>query len=289
MWLLEHQLCSLVLARIILRWDIQRTGIKPVFSGAQNISVGSRSGGNLTSGSTNVSIGYSALYSLSTGTANIAIGKNAGYTTTIANAVTTGSNNIFIGENSGPGTTSQLTNSIAIGYGSLVTASNSMVLGNSSVSVGINTSAPSEKLEVVGNVKATSFISTSDRRLKKNIFPVSGKEIIEQLSGVSWQWKADEQTDAGVIAQDVEKVMPYAVITDAKTGFKAVKYNALIAPLIEATKDLYGLCEDSKIKISSQEREIASLRSENQGLHSDIQSLQNRLELIEAKLRRIEP
>ncbi|RYG94756.1 MAG: tail fiber domain-containing protein, partial [Alphaproteobacteria bacterium] len=80
--------------------------------------------------------------------------------------------------------------------------------------VGIGVTAPSEKLEVSGNVKATSFISTSDIRLKKNVEKVSGLEFIRKLTGVKWQWKANEQTDAGVIAQDVERVMPYAVVTD---------------------------------------------------------------------------
>ncbi|RYZ67830.1 MAG: tail fiber domain-containing protein, partial [Proteobacteria bacterium] len=80
--------------------------------------------------------------------------------------------------------------------------------------VGIGMASGGEKLEVAGNVKATSFISTSDIRLKKNVEKVSGLDFIRKLTGVKWQWKANEQTDAGVIAQDVERVMPYAVVTD---------------------------------------------------------------------------
>ena len=68
-------------------------------------------------------------------------------------------------------------------------------------------------------------------------------EKIQQLRGVTWEWRDDapeeakEQPGMGVIAQDVEKVFPELVETDDQ-GRKRVAYHGLIAPLIEAVKAL---------------------------------------------------
>ena len=66
---------------------------------------------------------------------------------------------------------------------------------------------------------------------------------ISQLRGVTWEWRDDAPDDAkeqpgiGVIAQEVEKVFPQLVRTDEQ-GRKKVDYGGLIAPLIEAVKEL---------------------------------------------------
>ena len=71
----------------------------------------------------------------------------------------------------------------------------------------------------------------------------SHTERISQLRGVAWQWRGDAPSQAkqqpaiGVIAQDVERVFPELVVTDAQ-GRKRVNYVGLIAPLIEAVKEL---------------------------------------------------
>jgi hypothetical protein len=68
-------------------------------------------------------------------------------------------------------------------------------------------------------------------------------EKIAQLRGVTWEWREDAPADAkeqpgmGVIAQEVEKVFPELVTTDEQ-GRKKVEYEGLIAPLIEAVKEL---------------------------------------------------
>ena len=157
--------------------------------------------------------------------------------------------------------------------------------------MGIGTSAPGEKLEVSGNVKATSFISTSDERLKDNVHPTAGLDIILKLTGVDWTWKSDGKHDAGVIAQNVEEVMPHAVVTDAASGMKAVKYNSLFAPLIQSTKELYGMCSASEKVNAVQDRQIASiaddnasLKAENVKLRKEVESLNERMERLEALL-----
>jgi hypothetical protein len=66
--------------------------------------------------------------------------------------------------------------------------------------------------------------------------------LVRQLRGVSFEWREDVQSghsgkDLGVIAQEVEKVFPELVHVDHR-GYKTVNYQGLIAPLIEAVKEL---------------------------------------------------
>ncbi len=73
--------------------------------------------------------------------------------------------------------------------------------------------------------------------------PKRASERIAALRGVTWEWReeapveAKEQPGMGVLAQDVERVFPELVTTDAQ-GRKRVDYLGLLAPLIEAVKEL---------------------------------------------------
>ena len=88
----------------------------------------------------------------------------------------------------------------------------------------------------------TAF-QTSDSRLKKNIRPVSENalEAISKLQGVRFEFlrehDPEEPTSVGVIAQQVQAVLPEAV-TERENGMLAVRYELLIPLLIEAIKDL---------------------------------------------------
>ncbi|HVT75335.1 MAG TPA: tail fiber domain-containing protein [Candidatus Paceibacterota bacterium] len=98
-----------------------------------------------------------------------------------------------------------------------------------------------------------SWNNMSDRRLKTNIATIDdpiGK--IQQIDGVTFDWKDSGKHSVGVIAQDVEQVFPELVTTDPKTGYKAVQYQNLVAPLIEAVK--------------AQQKEIDTLKSEIEAL-----------------------
>lgn len=145
--------------------------------------------------------------------------------------------------------------------------------------VGINKNAPTEKLEVVGNIKATTLILTSDAGLKKDIVPVENSlDKISRLKGVSFEWKdnpADQRKHMGVIAQDVEKIFPEAVY--GQNGDKGVDYPSLIAPLIEAVKEL-----KEKNEVLSQQLQIQSSQIKEQ--QQKIESLQNSLKTTEPAL-----
>jgi hypothetical protein len=102
-------------------------------TGASNTASGFQALANNTGGTGNSAYGREALRANTTGSNNVAIGLHSGYTGNPGNANTTGSNNTFVGDYSGPGTPTQLTNASAFGYGAVVSASNSIQFGNTSV------------------------------------------------------------------------------------------------------------------------------------------------------------
>ena len=162
------------------------------------------------------------------------------------------------------------------------TASTQRMIIDDSGNVGIGTATPSAMLEVAGSVKATSFITTSDRRLKTEIREIKGWDLIRALQGVRYRMKSSGDEEYGLIAQDVERIMPEAVVTDAKTGFKGVKYQALISPLIEAVKETRAMCEAEKRTVAS---EIESLKNENKEMRAELDELKAMIRELKSERR----
>lgn len=132
---------------------------------------------------------------------------------------------------------------------------NKKVLVNG-VALGVNV-APSA---TAGRIDASNDIvaySSSDERLKENITPIENAlDKVKSLTGVEFDWKPEykhahgyEGHDTGIIAQQVEAVMPSAVRTN-DTGFLAVRYEKLIGLLIEANKELAARVEELEKKLS---------------------------------------
>lgn len=98
-----------------------------------------------------------------------------------------------------------------------------------------------------GTITATDFNSTSDLKVKENISTFeNGLETIQQLRGVNYTWKENGKSSIGVIAQEIEEILPQLV----KDGeVKSVNYNGLIGVLIEAVKELSAEVEELKKKI----------------------------------------
>lgn len=93
-----------------------------------------------------------------------------------------------------------------------------------------------------GMAQATQFNATSDVELKTDVKKIQNAlDILKQIDGVSYTWKQTNQPSYGVIAQNIEKVLP-DVVTDS-LGLKSVNYNAIIAFLIEANKELQARIE----------------------------------------------
>ena len=89
------------------------------------------------------------------------------------------------------------------------------------------------------NNDVTAF---SDERLKEDIQPITGGlEKVMQLQGVTYKRKdvSDPKTQIGVIAQQVEPILPEVVLTaEDEMGTKSVDYAKMTAVLIEAVKEL---------------------------------------------------
>ena len=104
-----------------------------------------------------------------------------------------------------------------------------------------------------GDVIAFST-TVSDERLKENIKLIDGAlDKVKQLKGVTFNYTQDGKVSAGVIAQDVEKVLPEAVAekkiplkTDDGLLYKTVRYDALHSLLIEAIKELSAEVDELK-------------------------------------------
>ena len=125
-------------------------------------------------------------------------------------------------------------------------------------SVGVGTAASTTAGQIRATDDITAFYS-SDFSLKENIHNIENPmDKVQQLNGVLFDWKQDwidtnggedgyfiRKTDVGVIAQDVEKVLPEVVGT-RPNGVKAVKYDRLCALLIECVKDLQNQVNDLK-------------------------------------------
>jgi hypothetical protein len=106
--------------------------------------------------------------------------------------------------------------------------------------VGIGKTDPAYTLDVVGDIYASGdLVAVSDERKKTNIEPISNAlDKVLQLTGVTFdKIDGDDRRHAGVIAQEVEKVLPEVVYTD-KDGMKSVAYGNVIGLLIEAIKEL---------------------------------------------------
>ena len=89
----------------------------------------------------------------------------------------------------------------------------------------------------------------SDERLKSNVETLEDNSLakVEQLRGVTYT--RDEKENIGVIAQEVEKILPEIVLTaDDEMGTKSVDYSRLTAVLIEAVKDLSARVKELESK-----------------------------------------
>ena len=136
---------------------------------------------------------------------------------------------------------------IAISTTSVGSASPTEVIRITAGGVGIGTSSVSStyKLEVNGLLRSNGIEETSDKRYKKDIVTINDpvKKVLG-LRGVTYNWRTEEFKDRnfterlqmGLIAQEVEQVIPEVVMTD-DNGWKSVEYSKLVALLIEAIKE----------------------------------------------------
>lgn len=139
--------------------------------------------------------------------------------------------------------------------------SGSATILNGKLGIGRDPTLGSSSLQVsgdilvsgIGLVTANAYYYSSDKSLKKDIKAIpNALDKINALNGYFFTWKASQQKSIWVIAQEVEKVFPEIVKTD-NDGLKSVEYGNLVAPLIEAIKELSA-------KVEQQQKEIEALK-----------------------------
>lgn len=132
---------------------------------------------------------------------------------------------------------------------------------NSNSNLIIDVGATTEAIKVssagVVTIKSSLTVATtnyaSDLRLKQNITSISNSlDKIKQIRGVNFLWNELKQNnhkggDVGVIAQEIEKILPEAVSIDEE-GIKLVQYHKIIPLLIECIKDLKSEIDALKVK-----------------------------------------
>ena len=123
-----------------------------------------------------------------------------------------------------------------------------------SVGIGVAANGTAGRLDCSNDIVA---FASSDKRLKENIKPLDNAlNKLDKINGVEFDWKKltekEKETihgntghDVGVIAQEIEEVLPEVVQT-RDNGYKAVKYEKIVPLLIEAIKELKQEIEDLK-------------------------------------------
>lgn len=132
-------------------------------------------------------------------------------------------------------------------------------------------------LDATGNLTATAFLYSSDKRLKSDITATTGGLAkLDALTPVSFRFTADpsKAIHLGLIAQDVQKVYPEAVKTDDK-GFLKLDYPALVGPIIDMLKEL-------KVIVLGDQADIAKLQAANDNLQQEVNALHAANDNLEA-------
>lgn len=125
--------------------------------------------------------------------------------------------------------------------------------GHTIGNVGIGTTAPTEKLQVNGNVKANAFLIGAAARQTNDILPLDNAAgRIDCLEGVSYRAKGSKASDdlqLGMVGEDVEACFPELVATDAQ-GEKAIDYARLVVPLVETAKEQQQIIRELEARLA---------------------------------------
>ncbi|AHJ97155.1 tail fiber domain-containing protein [Hymenobacter swuensis] len=168
------------------------------------------------------------------------------------------------------------------------------VQGNGNVGIGVATA--NYKLDVAGQIRANNVAVTSDQRFKTNIQPLrSALASVLALRGVRYEWNAlgirhggtTGARQVGLLAQEVEKIYPELVSTDAE-GYKAVNYAQLTPVLIEALKEQQAQIVALQARAATAEAAAARATSAAGSAQAQAAQATATLETFEARLRRLE-
>ena len=122
--------------------------------------------------------------------------------------------------------------------------------------VGVGTTVPSTTLQVAGTITCVDINSTSDINLKENIHSIPDPLAkVMRINGVGFRWKNTKEDAIGVIAQEIEEVIPEVIKNSGEV--KTVNYNGLIGLLIEAVKEQQETIKVLEQKINNLEERMS--------------------------------
>ncbi|PIR63573.1 MAG: hypothetical protein CO156_02890 [Candidatus Pacebacteria bacterium CG_4_9_14_3_um_filter_40_12] len=147
-----------------------------------------------------------------------------------------------------------------------------LFVDSSTENVGIGSTVPGIKLDVVGNARfsavgsgtysadlnltadGTLTTSSSDIRLKENLVDLSGAEVLSkvmQLQTYTFNWKDGGSSDIGLIAQDVAKIFPEITFTNQVDGYMGINYSRLPTLLVSAMQEQQQQIDALALKIDA--------------------------------------
>jgi hypothetical protein len=219
-------------------------------NGDANTANGANSLGFNTTGNANTAIGAGSLARNTTGSANIALGKDAGYN------LITGDRNIDIGSFGVAGDS----NTIRIGDPALYF--NTYIAGISGVTI------PFGSTVLVGSDGHLGSVSSSIR-VKQDVMDMGNASTrLMELRPVTFHYKAhpDGPLQYGLIAEEVEKVMPELVVRNAASQVESVAYHEMPAMLLNELQKQHAQIEELRriVQVLMEER-IAARKREKSG------------------------
>jgi hypothetical protein len=156
-----------------------------------------------------------------------------------------------------------------------------LALNNSGGNVGINTTAPTQQLDVNGAARVRILLAappvanvcvdssnnlvncaTSSLRFKTNVHKYAdGLNVLQKLHPISYNWKEGGAYDIGLGAEDVARAAPFFAFRNKEGAVEGVRYERLSMVLINAVNEQQQQIDDQKETMMRQQAEIDELKA----------------------------
>lgn len=190
------------------------------------------------------------------------------YTFSFSNAVGANPIRCDAGTNVYAGGVCSVSNIFDLWFQTYMSRPGSILYTGSNGRVGINTAAPTQALEVAGNILANNVAVPSSIRFKDRVYPLDDALAnLLKLSGVRFDWKPEYAAqrgfthDLGFVAEDVEKVFPEVVMHDAAGNVTGMDYSRLTAVAVQAIKQQQAVIDSLKAESARRDAENAELKA----------------------------
>jgi hypothetical protein len=255
-------------------------------TGFQNTAIGTSSMGSTTTGSNNAASGFQSLYANQVGSNNTASGALSLYSNT-------GSNNIGLGFNAGA----------ALSFGNYNIDIGNLGVAGEGATIRIGTAGQQSKAFMAGIRGVTTDVAdavpvliasdgqlgtiSSSIRFKQNVGDMGdASSRLMELRPVTFHYKSQPNgpLQYGLIAEEVEQVMPELVVRDATGQLETVAYHELPAMLLNELQKQQATIEAQQARLEAQQTEIDTLKAHQAEL--DELRLQVRILMEEQRVSR---